>query len=91
MTLIFWLILGVAIGYLGNLVLSAEPDRGCFLNVFLGTLGALAAGSLMASHVRAAATRSALSLETLLACVVALLVAMALVGLSNLLRRGRLR
>jgi uncharacterized membrane protein YeaQ/YmgE (transglycosylase-associated protein family) len=91
MTLIFWLILGVALGYLGNLVLSADPDRGCFLNVLLGTLGALGTGFLLVSHVRAAGTQSTLSAETLLSCLVALLVAVVLVALANLLRRGRLR
>ncbi len=91
MTLIFWLILGVALGYLGNLVLSADPDRGCFLNVLLGTLGALGTGLLLVSRVRAAGTQSTLSAETLLSCLMALLVAVVLVALANLLRRGRFR
>ncbi len=86
-----WLILGVTIGYLGNLILSADPDRGCFMNVLVGTIGALWASRLLASHLAAISSQSVLNAETGFLCLLSLLVAVVLVGLMNLLRRGRLR
>jgi uncharacterized membrane protein YeaQ/YmgE (transglycosylase-associated protein family) len=91
MSLLVWLVLGVAIGYLGNLILSADPDRGVCLNVLLGTIGALWAIRLMDTHLDAAATQGAYGIQTGFVCVVSLLVALILVGLANLLRRGRFR
>lgn len=91
MSLLVWLVLGVTIGYLGNLILSADPDRGAFFNVLTGTLGALWAIRLMDAHLDAAATQGAYGVQTGFVCVVSLLVAVILVGLANLLRRGRLR
>jgi uncharacterized membrane protein YeaQ/YmgE (transglycosylase-associated protein family) len=86
-----WLILGLTIGYLGNLILSADPDRGCFMNVLVGTIGALWASRLLASHLYAMSSQSVLNAETGLLCLLSLLVAVVLVGLMNLLRSGRLR
>jgi uncharacterized membrane protein YeaQ/YmgE (transglycosylase-associated protein family) len=91
MSLLVWLILGLAIGYVGHLILSADPDRGAFLNVLLGTLGALWAIRLMDLHLDAAATQGAFGIQTGLVCIVSLLVACLIVALANLLRRGRLR
>jgi uncharacterized membrane protein YeaQ/YmgE (transglycosylase-associated protein family) len=91
MSLLVWLILGLAIGYLGHLILSADPDRGVCLNVLLGTIGALWAIRLMDMHLDAVATQSAYGMQTGFVCVVSLLVAVILVGLANLLRRGRFR
>lgn len=91
MTLLMWLILGVAIGYLGHLILSANPDRGAFLNVLVGTLGALWASRLVLAHLTAASTQSVFGIETGVVCLLSLLVALVLVGLANLLRGGRLR
>lgn len=91
MTLLVWLILGVAIGYLGHLILSADPDRGCFMNVLVGALGALWVIRLMDAHMSAAASQGAFGIQTGVVCLVSLLVAVVLVGVANLLRRGRLR
>lgn len=91
MSLLVWLILGVALGYLGNLILSADPDRGAFMNVFVGTIGALWTSRLMASHLSAVDAQGVIGVKTGLVCLVSLLVAVILVGLANLLRRGRLR
>ena len=91
MTLLMWLILGVAIGYLCHLILSADPDRGAFLNVLVGTLGALWASRLVLAHLTAAPTQGVFGLETGVVCLLSLLVALVLVGLAYLLRGGRLR
>lgn len=91
MSLLVWLVLGVAIGYVGHLILSADPDRGVCLNVLAGALGALWAIRLLDAHLEAAATQGAYGMQTGFVCVVSLLVAVILVGLANLLRSGRLR
>jgi uncharacterized membrane protein YeaQ/YmgE (transglycosylase-associated protein family) len=91
MSLLVWLVLGVTIGYVGHLILSADPDRGVCLNVLTGTLGALWAIRLLDTHLDAAATQGAYGVQTGFVCVVSLLAALILVGLVNLLRRGRFR
>lgn len=90
MSFLVWLILGVAIGYLGHLILSADPDRGAFTNVLVGTLGVLGSSRLMASYMSAEAIQRVVSIETGLICLVSLLVAVVLVGAMNLLCRRKL-
>ncbi len=89
MNFLVWLTFGVAIGYLGHLVLSADPDRGAFTNVLIGTLGVLGASRLMASYMSAAAIQRVLSIETGLICLVSFAVAVVLVGAMNLLCRRK--
>ena len=91
MTLLVWLLLGVTIGYLGHLILSADPDRGCFMNVVIGALGAIWVIRLMDAHMSVAASQGAFGIQTGVVCLVSLLVALVLVAAVNLLRRGRLR
>ena len=91
MSLLVWLILGLALGYVGHLILSADPDRGAFMNVLLGTIGALWASRLMAAHLSVATPQDAFGMATGVICLVSFLVAVALVALANLLRGGRLR
>jgi uncharacterized membrane protein YeaQ/YmgE (transglycosylase-associated protein family) len=87
-----WLIFGVALGYLGHVILSADRDCGAFLNVLLGTLGALGVSWLIASHfLTVSRTQDLFSMQTGGLCLASLLVAVVLIGLANLLRRGRLR
>ena len=88
MTLFVWLILGVVIGYLGSLIMRSDADRGAVLSTAAGILGALLAGRLLAPFVGGAPGQGFFSLSTVL---VALLGAVVLVGLVNLLRRGRIR
>jgi uncharacterized membrane protein YeaQ/YmgE (transglycosylase-associated protein family) len=88
MSFLVWLILGVMIGYLGSLIMRSEADRGALVSIGAGVLGALLAGRLLAPWVGGPPDRGFFSLSALL---VSLLGAIALVGLVNLLRRGRLR
>jgi uncharacterized membrane protein YeaQ/YmgE (transglycosylase-associated protein family) len=90
MSFLVWLILGVTIGYLGHLVLTADPDRGAFINILVGTAGVLGSSRLMASYMSAAAIQRVISRETGLICLVSFLVAMVLVGATNLLCRRKL-
>lgn len=88
MNLVVWLLLGVVIGYLGSLIMRSEADRGAVLSTLAGILGALVAGRLLAPLVGGAPGRGFFSLSAVL---VSLLGAVVLVGLVNLLRRGRIR
>jgi uncharacterized membrane protein YeaQ/YmgE (transglycosylase-associated protein family) len=88
MTLFVWLILGVVIGYLGSLIMRSDADRGVLLTTVAGILGALLAGRLLAPLLGGAPGQGFFSLSAVL---VSLLGAVVLVGLVNLLRRGRIR
>ena len=88
MSFLVWLILGVVIGYLGSLIMRADPDRDAVFSVAAGIVGALLAGRLLAPLVGAAPRQGFFSLSGVL---VSLVGAVVLVGLANLLRRGRIR
>jgi uncharacterized membrane protein YeaQ/YmgE (transglycosylase-associated protein family) len=88
MSLFVWLMLGVVVGYLGSLIMRPEPDRGAMLTTAAGMLGALVAGRLLAPVLGGAPGRGSFSASAVIA---ALLGAVILVGLVNLLRHGRLR
>jgi len=88
MSLIVWLILGVVIGYLGSLIMRSDADRGALLTAVAGIVGALLAAWLLAPVLGGAPGQGFFSLSAVLA---SLLGAVVLVGLVNLLRRGRIR
>lgn len=88
MSFFVWLILGVVIGYLGSLIMRSDADRGAVVSTAAGILGALLAGRLLGPLVGGAPSQGFFSLSALL---VSLLGAVVLVGLVNLLRRGRIR
>lgn len=88
MSFFVWLMLGVVIGYLGSLIMRSDPDRGAVLSVLAGIGGALLAGRLLAPFVGGTPGQGFFSVS---AVPVSLLGAVVLVGLVNLLRRGRIR
>jgi uncharacterized membrane protein YeaQ/YmgE (transglycosylase-associated protein family) len=88
MNFFVWLILGIVIGYLGSLIMRSDADRGALLSTVAGILGALLAGRLLGPLLGEAPGQGFFSLSAVL---VSLLGAVVLVGLVNLLRRGRLR
>lgn len=88
MSFFVWLILGMVIGYLGSLIMRSDADRGAAVSIAAGVLGALLAGRLLAPLLGGAPDRGFFRLSALL---VSLLGAIALVGLVNFLRRGRIR
>lgn len=83
-----WLIFGVAIGYLGSLVMRSEPDRGALVSVPAGIIGALLASRLLPAFLGGRPDEGFFSASAVL---VSLLGAVVAVGLLNLLRRGRVR
>ena len=88
MSFFVWLILGVVIGYLGSLIMRSDADRGAVVSMAAGIGGALLAGRLLAPFLGGPPGRGFFSLSAVL---VSLLGAVVLVGLVNVLRRGRIR
>ncbi len=88
MSFLLWLLLGVVIGCLGSFIMRPKADGGALLSATAGIAGALLAGRLLAPLVAAAPGQGFFSLSAVL---VSLLGAIVLVGLVNLLRRGRIR
>jgi len=88
MSFLVWLVVGVVIGYLGALIMRSEADRGAVASTAAGILGALLAARLVAPVLAGAPRQGFFSLSAVL---VSLAGAVALVGLLNLARRGRLR
>lgn len=88
MSFFVWLSLGIVIGYLGSLLMRSDSGRGAVLSIVTGIMGALLAGRLLATFLGGAPDEGFFSLSAVLA---SLLGAVVLVGLVNLLRRGRIR
>ena len=88
MNFFVWLTLGVVIGYLGSLIMRSEPDRGAIVTTTAGILGALLSGWLLSPILGQSPERGFFSAT---AVAIALLGAVVLVGLVNLLRSGRIR
>lgn len=87
MSLLVWLIFGVVIGYLGSLIMRSDADRGAVLSAAAGITGALIAARLLVPLQHDGA-EGFFSVSAVLA---SLLGALLLVGVVNLLRRGRIR
>lgn len=88
MSFLVWLVVGVVIGYLGTLIMRSEADRGALASTAAGILGALLAARLVAPVLGGGPARGFFSLSAVLASLAG---SVALVGLLNLARRGRLR
>ena len=78
------IILGAVTGWLASIVMRTDAQRGIFLNILLGMLGALLAGLLFAGP----AIGRSISVSALLVSFVG---ALALVAGAKLFRRGTVR
>ncbi|MYN06642.1 GlsB/YeaQ/YmgE family stress response membrane protein [Pseudoduganella aquatica] len=89
MNFIIWIVIGGIIGWLASMVMKTDAQQGIFLNMVVGIVGALLGGWLLApmfgSGTINADDFSALSL------LVSFLGAVILLGIVNLIFRGRLR
>jgi uncharacterized membrane protein YeaQ/YmgE (transglycosylase-associated protein family) len=87
--LVVWLAIGATVGWLGSLLLDSDPEHGVFVNVVIGSFGALVGGWLVGPLVGVGpAARAALSPA---GALVALLGAVLLLVLFAFARRVRLR
>ncbi len=89
MNFILWILVGGLIGWVASIVMRTNAQQGIFLNVIVGVVGALVAGWIISPLVGIPTiNQDAFSLPALL---VSLLGAIVLLGVVNLVRRGRIR
>ena len=83
--LILWLLFGALIGWLASLVMGTNEQQGSLLNIIVGIVGAAIAGLLFGANT---INSGVFSLPALLVSFVGALI---LLGVVNLVRRGRVR
>ena len=87
--LIVWLVVGGVIGWVASLLMNTDQQQGIFLNVIVGIVGAALGGLLISPMVGVGTINQ--DVFNLGALLVSLLGAVVLLGIVNLLRRGKLR
>lgn len=86
MNIIIWLAIGGLVGWIASLVMRTDAQRGVFLNVVVGIVGAVIAGWLISPLVGVPTiNQDALSIG---AIVVSLIGAVILLAVVNLFRRS---
>ncbi len=80
-----WIIVGGIIGWLASMLMRTDAQQGVFLNIVVGIVGAFVAGLVFGRGQMNANDFSAPSL------IAAFVGAVILLGIVNLVRRGRLR
>ena len=89
MNFIIWIVIGGVIGWLASMVMKTDAQQGIFLNIVVGIVGAFLGGGLLAPLFGTGTINSDnFSLSSLL---VSFLGAVILLGIVNLLRRGKIR
>jgi len=89
MNIIIWLVVGAVVGWLASIVMKTNAQQGWLLNIIVGIVGALLAGWFLAPLFGTGTINQGdFSLPAL---IVSFLGAVILLGVVNLLRRGRVR
>ncbi|ATD63470.1 MULTISPECIES: GlsB/YeaQ/YmgE family stress response membrane protein [Janthinobacterium] len=89
MNFIIWIVIGGVIGWLASMVMKTDAQQGIFLNIVVGIVGAFLGGWLLAPLFGTGTINSDnFSVSSLL---VSFLGAVILLGIVNLLRRGKIR
>jgi uncharacterized membrane protein YeaQ/YmgE (transglycosylase-associated protein family) len=89
MNFIIWLIVGGLIGWVASMIMRTNKQQGIILNIVVGIIGAMLGGYFLAPLFGTGTLNSGdFSLPALL---VSLLGAVILLGIVNLVRRGKLR
>ena len=89
MNFIIWIVIGGVIGWLASMVMKTNAQQGIFLNIVVGIVGAFLGGWLLAPLFGTGTINSDnFSVSSLL---VSFLGAVILLGIVNLLRRGKIR
>ena len=83
MAIIIWLIVGGIAGWLASLIMRTDAQQGIILNIVVGIVGAVIAGLLFGRDMNAGVT-----LETFLFAIIGAVILLAIV---NLIRRGTVR
>lgn len=82
-------ILWILIGWVASIVMRTNAQQGILLNVIVGVVGALVAGWIISPLVGIPTINQ--DVFSLPALLVSLLGAIVLLGVVNLVRRGRIR
>jgi uncharacterized membrane protein YeaQ/YmgE (transglycosylase-associated protein family) len=85
MGLIVWIIVGGVIGWLASIIMRTDAQQGILLNIVVGIIGAFVGGLLISGGSINSAPL------TITSFLVSLLGAVVLLGIVNLVRRGRVR
>lgn len=85
MGLIVWIIVGGVIGWLASIIMRTDAQQGILLNIVVGIIGAFVGGLLISGGSINSAPLTVTSF------LVSLLGAVVLLGIVNLIRRGRVR
>ncbi|APA66549.1 MULTISPECIES: GlsB/YeaQ/YmgE family stress response membrane protein [unclassified Janthinobacterium] len=89
MNFIIWIVIGGVIGWLASMVMKTDAQQGIFLNIVVGIVGAFLGGWLLAPLFGTGTINS--DNFSLSALLVSFLGAVILLGIVNLLRRGKIR
>ena len=89
MNFILWILVGGLIGWVASIVMRTNAQQGIFLNVIVGVVGALVAGWIISPLMGIPTINQ--DVFSLPALLVSLLGAIVLLGVVNLVRRGRIR
>ena len=83
--LVIWLLVGALVGWLASMVMRTDAQQGALLNIVVGIVGALIAGFLIGGPT---INTNALNVT---AIIVSFVGAVVLLGIVNLVTRGRVR
>ena len=89
MNFILWITIGGLIGWVASMIMRTNAQQGLFLNIVVGVIGALVAGWIISPLVGIPTINQ--DVFSLPALLVSLLGAIVLLGIVNLVRRGRVR
>ena len=89
MNFILWIIIGGLIGWVASMIMRTNAQLGLLLNIVVGVVGALVAGWIISPLVGIPTINQ--DVFSLPALLVSLLGAIVLLGIVNLVRRGRVR
>jgi uncharacterized membrane protein YeaQ/YmgE (transglycosylase-associated protein family) len=84
MGFILWLIIGGIVGWLASRIMKTDAQQGILTNILVGILGAFLGSQLLGNY----SINTGISIRSIL---VSLFGAVVLLGLINLIRRGRVR
>ena len=88
MGIIIWLIVGGIIGWIASLVMKTDAQQGIFLNIIVGIVGAIIGNLLAGPLFGLDTTIQTFNLPGFLVAIVGAIVLLAIV---NLVQRGRVR
>ena len=89
MNFIIWIVIGGVIGWLASMVMKTNAQQGIFLNIVVGIVGAFLGGWLLAPLFGTGTINN--DNFSLASLIVSFLGAVILLGIVNLLRRGKMR